>query len=53
MAEVIARAAADLLDIQPSHAAIFYHEIVLIIDRHLSLQADSLFEILKPSSQTI
>ncbi len=31
MAEVIARTAADLLDIQPSHAAIFYHRIRLII----------------------
>ena len=43
MAEVTARTAADLLNIQPNTAAFFYHKIKLVIDYHLSLQADELF----------
>ena len=43
-AEVTARTAADLLDIQPNTAALFYHKIRLVIDHHLSLQADELFD---------
>ncbi len=43
-AEVTARTAADLLDIQPNSAALFYHKIRLVIDYHLSLQADELFD---------
>jgi len=40
---VTARTAADLLDIQPNTAALFYHKIRLVIDDHLSLEADELF----------
>jgi len=43
-AEVTARTAADLLDIQPNTAALFYHKIRLVIDYHLSLEADELFD---------
>ena len=43
-AEVTARTAADLLNIQPNTAALFYHKIRLVIDYHLSLQADELFD---------
>lgn len=32
------------LDSQPNTAALFYHEIRLVIDYHLSLEADKLFE---------
>lgn len=39
-----ARTAADLLNIQPNTAALFYHEIGLVIDYYLSLEADELFE---------
>ncbi len=39
-----ARTAADLLDIQPNTAALFYHKIRLVIDYHLSLEADELFD---------
>ena len=44
MAEVTARTTADLLDIQPNTAALFYHKIRLVIDHYLSLQADELFD---------
>jgi transposase len=37
-----ARTAADLLQIQPSTAALFYHKIQLVIDYHLSKEADEL-----------
>ena len=43
-AEVTARTAADLLNIQPNTAALFYRKIRLVIDYHLSLEADELFE---------
>ncbi|MGP5303002.1 IS1595 family transposase [Psychrobacter celer] len=43
-AEVTARTAADLLNIQPNTAALFYHKIRLVIDYHLSLEADKLFD---------
>ena len=43
-AGVTARTAADLLDIQPNTAALFYHKIRLVIDYHLSLEADELFD---------
>ena len=43
-AEETARTAADLLDIQPNTAALFYHKIRLVIDYHLSLEADELFD---------
>jgi transposase len=41
-AGITARTAADLLNIQPNSAALFYHKIRLVIDHHLSLQADEL-----------
>lgn len=44
VAEVTARTAADLLNIQPNAAALFYHKIRLVIDHHFSLQADELFD---------
>ena len=43
-ADVTARTAADLLNIQPNTAALFYHKIRLVIDYHLSLEADELFD---------
>lgn len=42
--EVNARIAADLLAIQPNTAALFYHTIRLVIDYHLSLEADEIFD---------
>jgi transposase len=35
-AEVTARTAADLLNIQPNTAALFYHKIRLVIEYYLS-----------------
>lgn len=43
-AQVTARTAADLLQIQPNTAAIFYHKIRLVIAYHLSTEADELFD---------
>ena len=42
--QVIARTAADLLQIQPSTAALFYHKIRLVIDYYLSKEAGELFD---------
>ncbi|SUT86819.1 Transposase and inactivated derivatives [Actinobacillus ureae] len=44
VAEVTARTAADLLGIQANTAALFYHKIRQVIDYHLSLEADEIFE---------
>ena len=44
IAQVTARTAADLLQIQPNTAALFYHKIRLVIDYHLSKEADELFD---------
>ncbi|NBI43000.1 IS1595 family transposase [[Haemophilus] felis] len=44
VAEVTARTAADLLEIQPNTAALFYHKIRLVIEHHLALEADEVFE---------
>ncbi len=41
-AQVTARTAADLLQIQPSTAALFYHKIRLVIDYYLSKEAGEL-----------
>lgn len=41
-AQVTARTAADLLQIQPSTAALFYHKIRLMIDYYLSKEAGEL-----------
>ncbi len=43
-AEVTAKTAADLLDIQPNTAALFYNKIRFVIDYYLSLEADELFD---------
>ena len=43
-AEVTARTAADLLNIQPNTAALFYHKMRLVIDYHLSLETDEFFD---------
>ena len=42
--EVTARAAADLLSIQPNSAALFYRKLRQVIEHHLSLQASEVFE---------
>ncbi|SSX98648.1 Transposase and inactivated derivatives [Actinobacillus ureae] len=44
VAEVTARKAADLLGIQANTAALFYHKIRQVIDYHLSLETDEIFE---------
>lgn len=41
-AQVTARTAADLLQIQPSTAALFYHKIRLVTDYYLSKEAGEL-----------
>ncbi len=46
VAEVTARTAANLLDIQPNTAALFYHKIRLVIGYHLSLEVNEIFEVL-------
>ena len=42
--EVTARSAADLLEIQPNTAALFYRKIRQVISYHLALEAAELFE---------
>lgn len=42
--EVTARAAADLLQIQPNTAALFYRKIRIIIEHHLAIQANEVFD---------
>ena len=42
--EVTARSAADILDIQPNSAMLFYRKIRQVIAYHLELQADEIFE---------
>ncbi|MDO5651541.1 MAG: IS1595 family transposase [Moraxella sp.] len=44
VAEVTAKTAADLLNIQHNSAALFYHKIRLVIEYHLSLEAQTLFD---------
>ena len=44
IAEVTARTAADLLDIQANTAILFYHKVRLVIDYHLSLEAHRIFD---------
>ncbi len=44
IAQVTARTAADLLQIQTNTAALFYNKIRLVIDYHLSKEADELFD---------
>ena len=42
--EVTARAAADILDIQPNLAMLFYRKIRQVIAYHLALQVDEVFD---------
>ena len=42
--QVTARSAADLLDIQPNSAILFYRKIRMVINHHLALAADEVFE---------
>ena len=48
--QVTARSAADILDIQPNSAILFYRTIRMVISHHLVLAADKVFE--APSSWT-
>ena len=48
--EITARSAADILDIQPNSAILFYRTIRMVISHHLVLAADKVFE--APSSWT-
>ena len=42
--QVTARSAADLLDIQPNSAILTYRKIRMVINHHLALAADEVFE---------
>ena len=42
--QVTARSAADLLDIQPNSAILFYRKIRMVISHYLALAADEVFE---------
>ena len=42
--QVTARSAADLLDIQPNSAILFYRKIRMVISHHLALAADEVFK---------
>ena len=42
--QVTARSAADILDIQPNSAILFYRKIRIVISHHLALAADEIFE---------
>ncbi len=42
--EVTARSAADILGIQPNSAILFYRKIRMVINHHLALAADEVFE---------
>ncbi|HGO7232731.1 TPA: IS1595 family transposase, partial [Neisseria meningitidis] len=42
--EVTARSAADILGIHPNSAALFYRKIRTVINHHLALAADEVFE---------
>ncbi|STZ09917.1 Transposase and inactivated derivatives [Moraxella caviae] len=44
IAEVTARTAADLLNIQHNSAVLFYHKIRLVIEYHLALEANTVFD---------
>ncbi|MDO5650931.1 MAG: IS1595 family transposase [Moraxella sp.] len=44
VAEVTAKTAADLLDIQHNSAALFYHKIRLVIEYNLALESNTLFD---------
>jgi transposase len=42
--EVTARSAADLLEIHPNSAALFYHKVRLIIAHYVELEAREMFD---------
>ena len=42
--QVTARSAADILGIQPNSAILFYYKIRMVINHHLALAADEVFE---------
>ena len=42
--QVTARSAADIVDIQPNSAILFYRKIRMVISHHLALAADEVFE---------
>ena len=42
--QVTARSAADILGIQPNSAILFYRKIRMVINHHLALAADEVFE---------
>ena len=42
--QVTARSAADILDIQPNSAILFYRKIRMVISYHLALATDEVFE---------
>ena len=42
--QVAARSAADILGIQPNSAILFYRKIRMVINHHLALAADEVFE---------
>ena len=42
--QVTARSAADIVDIQPNSAILFYRKIRTVISHHLALAADEVFE---------
>jgi transposase len=42
--EVTARSAADILDIQPNTAMLFYRKIRQVISHHVELQATEIFD---------
>ena len=44
MLKVTARSAADILGIHPNSAALFYRKIRTVINYHLALAADEVFE---------
>ncbi|EOB39709.1 putative transposase [Neisseria meningitidis 69176] len=51
--EVTARSAADILGIHPNSAALFYRKIRTVINHHLALAADEVFEGLSSRTKAI
>ena len=50
--EVTTRSAADILDIQPNSAILFYRKIRMVISHHLALAADIPSTIRRTDSQS-
>ena len=51
--QVTARSAADLLDIQPNSAILFYRKIRMVISHHLALAADEVLMALSSRMKAI